>query len=151
MRNILRILLLLTSAFGIARSQEIIVNPGVKLGYVFGDRGGFVFGAEVSWTRLSDPGIVTGVLATIDICGDRLRLHGGVEGGIYFLGVDVGPSIVIDRGAFDIGVSIVPYGGFLVYPYYNYTATLGGSRFDEVGSYIKVPHRADGRSLFEVD
>lgn len=131
------------------RSQTEYANPGIKVGYVFGEKGGFIYGAEFSYTYAPSDGPITGLVANIDFCRDRLRLHFGAEGSIGIIGIDLGPSLVFEKSKPILAFSFVPFTGLIAYPYYNFTIQSDGNVFGEVGSYLKFPYRPDGRSLIQ--
>lgn len=127
------------------------LSPGVKLGYVFGR--GFTFGLEVSWiwspTTLDDwksHPYATGLVVDLDTNFKGLwRLHAGGELIGPFVGIEAGPSIVVDSGRWHLGLGITPWAGWDVIPYYSYTYVFGGERnLHELGTYLKLVMDPDG-------
>jgi hypothetical protein len=114
------------------------VNPGIKLGYMFGENGGFVFGFELSITRFTEnDGFIYGYVFDYDITKTVTRLHIGIEASRTLVGLDVGPTFAWIKGEGKMGLSIIPFGGILFYPYYNYTILFPNTTLQEIGSYLK--------------
>jgi len=134
-----------------ARSQTEYMNPGFKVGYVFGELGGFIYGAEFSYTSIPSDGPMTGLVANIDFYRDRLRIHAGVEASVGYIGLDLGPTIVFEKSTPVLAFSFVPFTGLFLYPYYNYTVQFNGESVGELGTYLKFPYRADGGPLIDFD
>jgi hypothetical protein len=127
------------------------LSPGVKLGWTFGR--GLTFGVEVSWiwapTTVDDwkeHPYATGVVVDLDTNFKGLwKLHLGGELVGPFVGIEAGPSLVVDRGEWLLGLGITPWAGYDVIPYYSYTYVFGGERnLHEVGSYLKLVLDPDG-------
>lgn len=116
---------------------QVFVNPGIKLGYAFGKEGGFVFGWEISVTFLGDY-MIWGIVADYDTIKDLNRFHLGIECSRAGIGLDVGPSFAWENEKSYAGFSIIPYGGLLVYPYYNYSYFWKRGSIHEIGSYFKL-------------
>jgi len=62
--------------------ERIWFNPGVKLGYTFGENGGFTWGYELSITFQQEKVIssekipyFTGLVVDIDYCKDITKMH----------------------------------------------------------------------------
>ena len=131
--SILAIIAFHLNAFG---GDSYYLNPGFKIGHTFGESGGFTIGIEVSYTIVEDR--LYGVLASIDYCrsADRFRCHLGAE----YLVVAMGPTLIVEDGALDLGLNITPYAGAVVIPYANYTLRFS-NRHDlfELGSFLKFP------------
>lgn len=124
---------------------ECFVNPGVKLGYRFGD--GFVFGMEVSFTWVSNRGIFGAVLA-YDHCSNTnlTKYNFSVEwGGVA--GIAAGPSLIVSDTSKSYGVTTTIYGGILIMPYINCDFNFKEKSRFETGSYIKIPIKTGGPSF----
>lgn len=144
------------SSSGKAQDIRTFFSPGIKLGYVLGPDGGFSYGFEISalWTLKSSGGNLTGLGAVLDVDSwrGRGRIHVGVEGMVSLgpsgivLGLDLGPSFVIDRSSTETGFSLIPFGGFLVLPYYHHMI-LGTGSVGEVGLYGKLAVQSSGPAI----
>jgi hypothetical protein len=136
-KNIFFIVLLIGISTSFA--QNVYVNPGIKLGYMFGEKGGFVFGFEISVTRLdNNSDIIWGYVLDYDMTKKIKRIHLGIEASRTLVGIDIGPTYVWVEGERHLGFSFIPYGGAVFYPYYNYTYLFPNISFQEIGSYIKI-------------
>jgi len=131
---------------GTARAQYGVLNPGVRVGYIFGEGGGLTFGAELSHTWVWENGAIAGAVAAVDFTPQNVRIHFGAEGA-FGIGVDLGPTVYLGRES-DIGFSVTPFAGLFLYPYYSYTFRMSGENEQEVGAALKYPFRPDGGSLF---
>jgi hypothetical protein len=146
-RFILIALLGALCAVSTARAQDaIFVNPGVKLGYTFGDRGGFTLGLEVSVTAYWSSTRILGATLDYDYCGaaERHKFHLGAEGSVDAIGLDVGPTWVREKGRDDFGATITPYFGLIAFPYYSLTILRDSPPLHEAGVYGKLPLRVYG-------
>lgn len=123
------------------------LNPGIKLGYTFGTGGGFVWGFELSYTFDDDSGFFWGPLIDLDTCHGRVKTHIGIEGSYFGIGVDVGPTFITKAKQTDIGYTVTPFVGVIIYPYYSYTLRPGKSGLHEIGSYVKWPFQVAGEPL----
>lgn len=124
-----------------ASEPRVYLNPGFKLGYTFGEHGGFTYGFEVSMTtHLSNnsEALLIGVVIDADFCKDWARLHTGVEVSAAVVGCDVGPSFLFRHDTVSYGISFIPYAGFVLYPYFHFSTFDTGFTTHEVGSYFKV-------------
>ena len=143
-RNILLTLFLSCVPFKLLQAQQTVFSPGIKLGYTFGEDGGFTYGFEFSYViklegnRDTDiAGLYIGPVFDIDFSKHFQRIHFGLEAGTGPFGVCFGPSFVSVLGeAYQSGYSVIPYAGLLAYPYYNFTK-VGEVTFREWGSYFK--------------
>jgi hypothetical protein len=138
-----------------APAGELVAwSPGVKVGYTFAR--GFTFGLEVSflWDAAATPddrdlfnlpyahGLVFDLDSNFRGFG---KFHVGYEAVGPFIGIDVGPTIGWDDGALFGGLSLIPWVGYDVIPYYSYTLAFGAERnFHELGSYFKAALDPDG-------
>lgn len=135
MKKILSVLIVLCLSGSIY--AQTFVNPGIKFGYSFGKDGGFVFGWELSVT-FWDSYYIWGFVFDYDTINNLDRLHIGVEFWRAGIGLDVGPSFAWEDGNNFAGFSIIPYGGAIIYPYYNYTYLWKRGSSHEIGSYLKL-------------
>jgi len=142
-----------------AQNATTFLNPGIKLGYTFGDNGGFTYGAEISYVWMIRPehssgaGASIGPVLDIDFLPRMSRIHLGIEtayavGGLVAVGVCGGPTILFKDGDDYWGYSVIPFIGALMYPYFNYTS-VGELRSTEVGGYLKY-HLHTGAGTFNL-
>ena len=144
-QRILVVLILANFAFANAQTTLSIFSPGIKLGYTFGDPGGFTYGVELSYVEMVNHqpyhglpyGFSYGPVFNLDRFDGVTRLHLGFET-VLGVGLCIGPTLVIQDGRQHWGYSVIPFIGLIVYPYYNFTSA-GDFRFNEVGSYLKFP------------
>src|ERR1051326_1797913 len=134
-----------------AQRTWITLNPGFKLGYEFGEQSGFVFGGEISMVfrnsdHLSPYG---GVVRAFDGCRGLQKLHLGIEGGDGIVGICIGPSLLSKDGEHDVGLTITPYAGAILIPYFSATLSSRFGGIYDVGSYIKIPFSVKGEPDFE--
>ena len=145
-------LIVLLLGFGNSLAQITYVCPGIKMGYMFGEKGGFVFGVELSVINLNNESPASwGCLLDFDIIHNVKRFHLGIEGIAYIVGLDIGPTFVFEKGESYTGLSIIPFGGLILVPYYNYTDLFKNASYSEIGSYLKIPIQASRRGLFTDD
>ncbi len=141
-----------------AQNTTTFLSPGVKLGYTFGDNGGFTYGFEVSFVWMDrsvhNIGNSMGPVFDIDFWPGATRLHLGLElvkydnrSGIAS-GACFGPSIVFKESQPHFGVSFIPFFGALAYPYFNYTR-VNDFTFLETGLYGKA-HIHTGSGVFNL-
>lgn len=135
-------------------------SPGLKLAWTPGH--GLTYGLEVSFVRLPDIlDAPTGSLGkdalqagadfisrTYGIVIDAETNFGGLTrlrlGGEWigpFIGLEVGPSLVIDSDhGTHAGLSFTPWAGYEFLPYYTYTVVFGGApNLHDIGFYLKSP------------
>lgn len=130
-----------------ARDPQVYLNPGLKFGYTFGDHGGFTYGFEVSVTtnfKNQETAVWYGVVVDVDFCKDWTRLHTGIEASAIGFGFDVGPSFLFRNDTVSYGVSLIPFLGIIVFPYYNFSYFDNGFETHELGSYFKLPVMVSG-------
>ena len=132
----------------------IYLNPGVKLGYQFGEGGGAVVGLELSITSLSLGYPIIGLVSNIDYCKGNTKLHFGAEVSAGVLGIDIGPSFYYtDKGTFN-ALTFGAYSLSYIIPYYETTWIYKDTttRITQIGSYIKAPlnlsRLVKGKSVF---
>lgn len=144
-------IILFLMLFGVCKSlaQITYVCPGIKMGYMFGEKGGFVFGVELSVINFDNNSPVSwGYLLDFDLCHNVKRFHLGIEGIIYIVGLDIGPTFLFDDGGSYTGYSIITFGGLILDPYYNYTSISQKGTYSEIGSYLKIPLNTSHNGLF---
>ena len=122
-----------------------IISLGVKLGYTFGDAGGFTFGVELSILVRTSPNL-TAVLAHGPALDLSWASHGifiarlGWQAVSWIFGIEGGPAIVTGRDGTHFSLGVTPWlGGVFVVPYYTHSFVIGGSTVQEVGTYLKLP------------
>ncbi len=133
-----------------AYDGQIYLNPGFKLGYTFGNHGGFTYGFEVSVTTNFDnqqTAVWSGLVVGVDFCKDWTRLHTGVEASAMGFGFDVGPSFLYRNDTVSYGTSFIPFIGFGLYPYYNLSYFDNGFETREIGSYAKAGYLISGDKI----
>jgi hypothetical protein len=147
------LLIVLLIGLGNSLAQITYVCPGIKMGYMFGEKGGFVFGIELSVVNLDNEGPPAwGYLLDFDIFHNVKRFHFGIEGIVWYgVGLDIGPTFVFENEESYTGFSIIPFGGLILDPYYNYTYLFQKGSYHEIGSYLKIPIQASQRGLFSDD
>ncbi|MFN8358329.1 MAG: hypothetical protein U0264_00310 [Candidatus Kapaibacterium sp.] len=145
------IMMACTSQNLLASEPRIYINPGVKFGYSFGEKGGFTYGLDVSITSTftdSFSPFWAGIVFTTNKRKGKHSIHYGVQASYLGFGMEVGPTYVNDYGKMYSGYSVTTFGGFVIIPYYTY------SRFDkdsltnhEIGTYVKMPILIMGESF----
>jgi hypothetical protein len=126
------------------------ISPGVKIGWTGGR--GFTYGVELSFiwdagaTEWNSMPYAHGLVFDLDSNFDGFwRFHAGYEAIGPFVGLDVGPTLVGDRGNVLFGLGFTPWAGYDVIPYYSYTFAFGGEQnFHELGTYLKLALSPDG-------
>ncbi len=89
-------------------NNRYFLNPGIKLGYTFGDHGGFTYGLEISYVQISGynlAGLSVGPVFNIDFFDGMTRIHLGVEGTLgqtaAGAGLFAGPTLILKDGKKD--------------------------------------------------
>jgi hypothetical protein len=127
------------------------INPGFKLGYVFGSNGGFIVGAEVSATTAQiDNNSAFGFFISTESIHSTAIIHFGVEAFPRILyGLSIGPSIVTSDKETNIGISTTIFGGMFALPYYRFTYVSDSLSMHELGTFIKfmIPMQKETFSL----
>ncbi len=141
------LLMLFASLCSAQSEHHYIFSPGIKLGYVFGDNGGIIFGFEgsliVTGEYNDDP--IFGVVFNYDWLGKTEFLHLGIEYSENASGIEIGPTFAWLDGVRHYGIGITPFAGFLLYPYYNYTYLSNRTDFHQIGSFAKLPIQLDDK------
>ncbi len=124
--------------------DSTVISPGVKLGYAFGDGGGLSFGLEVTVLKRTgaDLSAIVAHGPAINVGWSRggiLYARVGWEAVSWFVGVEGGPTIVRTRDGVRVGLTVSPWIGAIVVPYYAHTFLLGGPSIRELGTYLKLP------------
>ena len=138
-RIILIILFLCSNGFA---QTSVFVNPGIKIGFAFGEKVEFNFGYELSlvFFKESDPDYNKyGIVIDYDNIYEIKRLHIGFEYIRRFVGIDIGPTLGWKGDNFIYGFSVIPFGGAILLPYYNFTYFNKESDIQEIGTYLKIP------------
>jgi hypothetical protein len=159
MKRSLAVLLLLVASELVAWARDPdpwFISPGIKLGYAFGEKGGFSFGWEVSvftWTRWDPDGSrdgVVGVVFDMDRCRSTTKFHIGIEGSQRLVGVSIGPTFITQDQERFFGFTATVYSWYVLYPYFSYTYVGGGTDVGEVGAYLKLPIPLTKADLFKM-
>jgi hypothetical protein len=150
--------LLLAPGAARAHSEYVGFSPGIKLGYTPGY--GFTTGIEISWVWLPAPETGTGSMMdrAVDLGTEMITESWGVVlnldtnfrdlfkvrvGGEWigpFVGVEAGPSFVIDRDGKHAALGLTPWVGYQAFGYYTYTYVFGdAANLHELGLYLKSP------------
>ncbi len=132
--RMLTVITLLVFAF--SAEAQTLVNPGIKLGYRFGDKGGFVAGFDLSIMFARENHYYGFVLAT-DGTNKNIDFHAGFEYGRGIAGICIGPVLRISPAPHLFGFRVTPYAGILLVPYYNYQFLAPSESEHEIGTYIK--------------
>lgn len=121
------------------KGNSIYLNPGIKLGYQFGENGGFVYGFEVSvttYTKSSFP--LPGIVFNIDRCKGKTKVHLGAQTSLM-LGIELGPTLYLDNDNKYWGVTSTLFGFVFAMPYYEYTYLFDTNNLHQIGLLGKVP------------
>ena len=129
------------------KAQSIItISPGIKLGYAFGNEGGFVFGLEgsimVDQNNHNPNRYRYGLVVSIETINDERRIHVGGQvnfsGGYSLFGVEVGPTFLIEESKRAVGLSITPYLGGFIIPYFRVNVFPQKDIQTEIGTFLKL-------------
>lgn len=138
-----------------AAFSQVWINPGVKLAYTFGE--GFTWGFELSAvflppeTTYSGSGVldrvgqaidhwsgVWGIVFNVDrTAGHITKLRLGAEWVGPGIGIEGGPTLILDEAGSHYGIGVTPWTGFFTMPYYTYTFAFGRENLHELGLYVK--------------
>jgi hypothetical protein len=133
------------------------VSPGIKLSWTFGY--GLTWGIEVSIIRLPDLDVsgslleasasalgqfiteTYGIVINIDTdFSDTFKARVGGEWVGPFIGLEVGPSLIIDREGTHFGLGFTPWAGYYLFGHYTFTLLFDNSpNHHELGLYLKSP------------
>jgi hypothetical protein len=147
MRIATRVFLCAFFLFEGADVQAQYWTVGPKLGYTLGDNGGFTWGFEASYIPAqhraeSDSSFIMsiwGLTADLTFWKDHTTFHLGVEKNLDIFGLDVGPTLFFHNGSIQGGLSLIPYGGALIYGYYELAWPFFQEPFRTWGGYLKIP------------
>lgn len=120
----------------------VFVNPGIKLGFTLGKKSELNLGYELSivFFKRSDPKERKyGIVLDYDNIAEIDRLHIGFEFIYRAVGMDIGPTFGWQGGRTLYGFSAIPFGGIILYPFYNLTVFIKRTAIHELGTYIKIP------------
>ena len=139
-------------------AQTILtLSPGIKLGYAFGENGGFVFGVETSLVIDYDHSLMStnyGFVLSYEILNNEKRVHVGVELNIGefspLFGMEFGPTFVFKEKKSRIGLSLTPYFGVLIIPYLRITVFPKKHIQHEIGTFLKLHIPVKGEYDFGV-
>ncbi len=140
-RRMLFVIVTTMCCYSLELSSQVVLNPGIKLGHTFGENGGFTWGLEVSLTSGDGPWF--GGVVDIDFCKERTKFHIGFQGSMI-AGASLGPTFIVEKGETDVGISVVPFAGAILYPYYAFTLRPKKSVIHEAGGFLKVPIAVSG-------
>jgi len=118
-------------------SSQPFWSVGPKLGYTFGDNGGFTGGFEVSYFP-TQTAPAYGYTCDLTFWHDYSSLHFGIEFA-NFLSIDVGPTLFFSNKTFEIGLSAIPWCGVICYVYYEFAWPIGHPLIQSLGGYLKLP------------
>ncbi len=137
-----------------SQTKRVWINPGIKLGYQFGNANGFLIGFEFSavWENGDHS---KGILIDVDYCeaANFFKLNLSVENhpfpfSKFPLGFSIGPSFILKDSKFYFGLTPITYFmglGFI--PFIGSTFTFDFPPILELGSYIKIPIRVSGPEI----
>jgi len=130
-------------------------NPGIKIGYTFGQNGGMTYGIEVSYTKVYDESVAEGFVFDLDYTPAMKTwkaLVGYEIGGA--MGLCAGPTILLAPIGIDLGMSAIPFtlvplSPIIPYFYYQYILRFSSEPdIHEIGGYAKVPLQTDRRKYY---
>ena len=122
-----------------------VVSPGVQIGYSFGEKGGFILGAQLSVDFYSeDAPIFVGASLSASTFHGISAYHIGVETGAAVAMMEIGRTWNKDDGKYIRGNSISFYGGSIIYPYFSYVSFEERESISQIGTYIKVTVSSGG-------
>jgi hypothetical protein len=125
--------------------DNVIVAPGVKLGYTFGSGGGFTFGGELSMLFRNGPdaGLVLAHGPAVNAgwaSGGIFQFRAGYEVASWSVGLEAGPGLVSDAKGTHFSLGFTPWlGAIFVAPYYTHSFVFGARDVNELGAYLKLP------------
>jgi len=133
-----------------AINTNVWISPGVKLAYTIGV--GFTWGFEVSvvwsgdkWDDVKKMPVGLGFVVDLDWSPGLFKMHLGAEVVGPFFGMEVGPTLVRERGRNYFGLGLTPWVSSYMIPYYTYTAVFGRPKnLHELGAYLKLHINTDG-------
>ena len=129
-------------AITVFSQTKLSISPGIKMGIAFGEKVQFIFGTELSFVFYNfgkDNSERTGITLNYDGIDDVKRFHFGFEYMYRFVGIDIGPTLAWKESKMHYGFSVIPFGGLILLPYFNYTNIQGINDQFDFGSYLKFP------------
>ena len=125
--------------------EQVIVSPGVKLGYTFGQDGGFTFGGEISMLFRNGPdaGLILAHGPAVNIgwaSGGIFQLRAGYQAASWLVGLEAGPGLVSGPKGTRFAFGVTPWLGMIfAAPYYTHSFVFGARDVNELGTYLKLP------------
>ena len=121
------------------------LDPGIKIGYAFGENGGLFYGLELSYviTGPDSKHPSYGLTFSYDFLPTSHRIHVGAEFLSPFAGIDIGPSLLLNESTNLYGLSLTTFAGIFILPHYQLSLLSDGVITHEVGSFVKVPIQLD--------
>jgi len=127
----------------------LVISPGIKYAYVFGEEGGSIFGFELAVSYLDANKLVNfgGVLG-IDVTENYRKIHFGIEFILPIIAVELGPTYLVDNNDNSyLGYTVSPFitGGW-VFPVFSYSNFSQHESIYELGVILKYPFmQLDGK------
>ena len=156
MKKIIVLVFAILFSANIVEAQLGFFSVGLKIGYSFGNNGGLTMGIEGSYFHLADDGRSVGAVISVDGWKEYRRLHLGIESNfktkaedvMELAGFEIGPTILMRDGEYDIGIGATPYFGVFIIPYYTFTFYDENFHTHEAGTYLKFPFPVEGEIRF---
>lgn len=136
-----------------AESPEILIRPGLKVGYQFGENGGFVYGFELGVinyvTDLNTQKHLFGILSSLDFCNENSKLHFGLELSAGSIAFEIGPTFYYFEEEVYNGLTFGVNSLLIITPYLEYTKIFKNNQlsFLQTGAFLKVPIPFGNRSI----
>lgn len=123
-----------------AAEPDYFFSPGLKIGYQFGENGGFVYGFDFSVMRTVDYFPNVGGNICIEFFKENIKLHLGAQTA-HIIGIDIGPTIHFTPQKTNFGYSFGLYGLAFIMPFYEYTKIFDEQNysFSQSGVFLKAP------------
>jgi hypothetical protein len=126
-----------------------LINPGVKVGYTWGNGGRWTYGFDLSVIASTGKNMSAIVGAGPEVnftwrSGGTFDARLGLDLVSWMIGWEIGPSIVVDaQNHSHFGLGITTWASAVFFdPYWTYTIVFGGrpgSDLSEWGTYAKLP------------
>jgi hypothetical protein len=132
-----------------------VISPGIKLGYAFGNQGGFIYGFELTFGRLTLSAfpypMFYGIVANLDFIKENTRASIAGEFQMWpFPGFTVGPALIKTNDFSEIGFTAGTYLsiGYLNLSYNYYLFKHSGNDlksfpklidYNDITTQIKIP------------
>lgn len=133
--------IVITSLLCVFATERSFAQPfwsvGPKLGYTFGNDGGVTIGVEASYFPTWG-GYPYGFTLDLNHGQGHVSIHAGIETW-YLIGIDIGPTLFFSPRNVNLGMSLIAWDGFFLYPYYEMGIPLSGEIYHGVGGYLKFP------------